>query len=99
MRALLIFALVLAVPLPLLTGCKRPELPSLTGVGKFHDLTQVRKGMSPNEVRRVMGSRYKEIFEEGIQGIDGGNYIWEYAEGRVYFNLDGVTRVMPFDAK
>ena len=78
-------------------GCKRPEMPSLTGVNKLHDMTQIRKGMSPNEVRRVMGSRYKEIYEEGIQGMDGGNYIWEYTEGRVYFNMDGVSRTLPFN--
>jgi hypothetical protein len=78
-----------------LAACNRPQLPSLTGPGKLHDITQIRKGMSPNEVRRVLGSQYKSVFEEGIEGIDGGNFIWEYPEGRVYFNLDGVTRVVP----
>ena len=97
MRTLMI--LMLAAVVPALAGCKRPELPSLTGVNKFHDITQVRKGMSHNEVMRVMGTRYKTIYEEGIQGIDGGNYIWEYAEGRVYFNTEGVVRVLPYQAK
>ena len=46
---------------------------------------------------RIMGSRYKTVYEEGIRGIDGGNYIWEYSEGRVYFGLDGVTRVVPYE--
>jgi len=77
-------------------GCSKPSVPSLTGVNKFHDITRVRKGMSANEVRGVMGTRYKTIYEEGIQGIDGGNYIWEYPEGRVYFGMEGVTRVHSF---
>ena len=93
MRAILILGLSAAL---LGAGCSKPEAPSLIGQGKFHDLAQVRKGMSPNDVMRVMGSHYKTIYEEGIQGMDSGNYIWEYAEGRVYFSLDGVTRVQPF---
>ena len=97
MHTLLLCGLLGAAPLITgVSGCTKPEMPSLTGQGKLHDITQVRKGMSPNEVRRVMGSRYKDILEEGIQGMDGGNYIWEYPEGRVYFSMDGVTRVMPF---
>ena len=96
-RALLVCGALLAAPLiTVASGCAKPELPSLTGQGKLHDITQVRKGMSPNEVRRVMGGRYKDILEEGIQGMDGGNYIWEYPEGRVYFSMDGVTRILPF---
>jgi len=95
MRALLICTLAVVVACPL-SGCKKPDMPSLTGINKFHDITQVRKGMSPNEVRRVMGSGYKEIYEEGLQGMDGGYYIWEYREGRVYFSMDGVVRTMPF---
>ncbi|MCY3023544.1 MAG: hypothetical protein NTW87_31575 [Planctomycetota bacterium] len=71
-------------------------MPSLTGPGKLRDITQVRKGMSANEVRRVMGSNYKTVYEEGIQGMDGGNYIWDYPEGRVYMGMDGVTRVVPY---
>jgi hypothetical protein len=80
----------------LLAGCSRPAMPSLSGPGKLHDITQVRKGMSGNEVRRVMGANYKVVYEEGIQGMDGGNYIWEYAEGRVYFNMEGVTRAQAY---
>lgn len=95
MRLILISTLALASVLGS-TGCSKPEMPSLTGVGKFHDLTQVRKGMSPNEVRRVMGTKYKEVLQEGLQGINGGNYVWEYPEGRVYFGMDGVTRTVPF---
>jgi hypothetical protein len=78
-------------------GCAKPAMPSLTGANMFHDLTQVRKGMSSNEVTRVMGTRYKTIYEEGLQGIDGGNYIWEYQEGRVYFNSQGVSKVVQFE--
>lgn len=95
MRGLLTATLTLA----LLTGgagCSRPSVPSMSGPGKFRDITQVRKGMSANEVRRVMGSNYKNVSEEGIQGLDMGNSTWEYPEGRVYFNLEGVTRVQPF---
>ena len=79
-----------------LAGCTKPKTPTLTGVGMFHDITAVKQGMSANEVRRVMGSNSKTVYEEGILGIDGGNYIWEYAEGRIYFNYQGVTRVQPF---
>ena len=93
MRAILIIGLSAAL---LGAGCSKPDMPSLAGQGKFHDITQVRKNMSPNDVERVMGSRYKLIFEEGIQGMEGGNYIWEYSEGRVYFNMDGVVRVQQF---
>ncbi|MGD0094273.1 MAG: hypothetical protein ABSE73_30565 [Planctomycetota bacterium] len=96
MRMLSCSLLLLSAPLLVVSGCTRPEMPSITGEGKLHDLTQVRKGMSPNEVRRVMGSNYKDIYEEGIQGMDGGNHIWEYPEGRVYFNMDNVTRVLKF---
>lgn len=93
-RALAIMAAVFL--LGSLPSCKKPEMPSLTGPGMLSDLTQVRKGMSPNEVRRIMGSRYKLITEEGIRGIDGGNYAWEYSAGRVYFNYEGVTRVVNY---
>ena len=78
-------------------GCARPKTPSLTGANMFHDINQVRKGMGNNEVLRIMGSRYKTIYEEGIRGIDGGNYIWEYAEGRVYFGINGVTKVVAYE--
>ena len=77
-------------------GCKKPSVPSLTGPGMLQDITQVKKGMGPNEVRRIMGSRYQVVYEEGIQGIDGGNYAWEYSSGKVYFNYDGVTRVVNY---
>jgi hypothetical protein len=79
-----------------LSACRKPEMPSLSGPGMLNDITAVKRGMSPNEVRRVMGSKYKLIQEEGIRGIDGGNYAWEYAAGRVYFGLDGVTRVVNY---
>ena len=90
-------SLVIVAMLLGLSACKRPPMPSMTGINKFQDITQVRKGMSPNEVTRIMGGRYKTIYEEGILGIDGGNYIWEYPAGRVYFSLDGVTRVIPIE--
>ncbi|MFH0938457.1 MAG: hypothetical protein V1899_04145 [Planctomycetota bacterium] len=77
-------------------GCSRPNMPSLTGPGLLHDFSQIRKGMSSNEVCRIMGSKYQVIYEEGLQGMDGGNYIWEYPDGRVYFNMDGVVRVQPY---
>jgi len=95
-RAFMLTLAVLTVALSAvpLAGCGKPAMPSLTGVGKFRDITQVRKGMSPNEVRRVMGSNFKTVYEEGIQGMDGGNYIWDYTEGRVYFSMEGVTRVV-----
>lgn len=86
-------AVVLMGSLP---ACKKPDLPSLNGPGMLNDISQVRKGMSPNEVRRIMGSRYKLITEEGIRGIDGGNYAWEYSAGRVYFNYEGVTRIVNY---
>jgi len=85
--------LAIVVAAGTLQGCSKPGRPSLTGPGKFQDITQVRKGMSNNEVERIMGKNYKLIYEEGIQGMDGGNYIWEYSSGRVYFGTDGVTRV------
>jgi hypothetical protein len=92
-----IVALLLsAVLLGAFSGCRKPEVPTLTGPGMLMDISQVKQGMSPNEVRRIMGSRYKLITEEGIQGIDGGNYAWEYSQGRVYFNYEGVTRVVNF---
>ncbi|HLX60115.1 MAG TPA: hypothetical protein VKX17_02420 [Planctomycetota bacterium] len=74
-------------------GCSRPAMPSLVGTNMFHDLSQVRKGMSPNEVRKVMGSNYENKMEEGIHGMDGGYYTWVYPEGKVFFNYDGVTGV------
>jgi hypothetical protein len=80
-----------------LSGCSRPAVPSLTGQGKLQDMSQIKKGMSPNEVQRIMGPKYKLVYEEGIQGMDGGNYIWEYPAGRVYFNMEGVTRVQSYD--
>ena len=67
----------------------------MTGVGKFHDITQIRKGMSQNEVQRIMGPNYKSQWEEGIRGADGGNSTWVYPEGKIYFNYDGVTSVEP----
>ena len=70
-------------------------MPSVPGLGKFRDITKVHKGMGPNEVRSIMGSNPETVFEEGLQGIDAGNYIWVYPEGRVYFNLSGVVRVAP----
>jgi hypothetical protein len=59
----------------------------------FHDITQIRKGMSPNEVRNIMGIGYKSVYEEGIRGMDGGNYTWIYPEGKIYFGLNGVSSV------
>lgn len=84
--ALLLFTLILS-------GCSKPNVPSLTGSGMFHDIGQVRKNMSPNEVRRVMGTGYKTQMDEGIRGMDGGNYTWVYPEGKVFFGYDGVTGI------
>ena len=78
-----------------MVGCARPNAPTLTGQGMFHDITQVKKGMGQSDVLRVMGSHYTAVFEEGLQGMDMGIYAWDYPEGRVYFNTDGVTRVVP----
>jgi hypothetical protein len=94
-RKILAATLALSVMLGTVAGCSRPSLPTTTGPGKFRDITQVRKGMSANEVERVMGKNYKSVYEEGILGADGGNYTWEYPEGRVYFSIDGVVRVIP----
>ena len=75
------------------SACSKPAVPSLVGSGMFHDIGQIRKGMSPSEVRRIMGPNYKNVYEEGIHGMDGGYYTWVYPEGKVYFNYDGVTSV------
>ncbi len=91
----LLLAAALVAPL----GCRKPEMPglsSLSGPGRLKDITEVRRGMSPNEVRRVMGNNYKTIYEEGMQGMDMGIYIWEYPEGRVYFNTNGAFKAVPF---
>ena len=90
---------VMAVALVGPLGCRKPEMPdlsSITGPGRLKDITQVRRGMSPNEVRWVMGTNYKTIYEEGLQGMDMGIYIWEYPEGRVYFNTNGAFKAVPF---
>lgn len=97
MRANAMLILALGLSVGMLSGCSKPNMPSLTGANMFHDLGQVRVGMSNNEVMRIMGAKYKSIFEEGIRGMDGGNYIWEYPEGRVYFGVNGVTKVLPFE--
>ncbi|MCZ7646788.1 MAG: DUF1636 domain-containing protein [Planctomycetota bacterium] len=93
---LLCCAALLGAPAFTLSACKRPGVPSLSGPGKLHDITQVRRGMSPNEVRRIMGSDYKLIMEEGMQGMDMGIYAWEYPEGRIYFNTEGAFKAEPF---
>jgi len=74
-------------------GCRKPKI---YGPGRFHDLTEIRTGMSPNEVQRIMGGKYKTIWEEGLHGADMGHYIWEYEEGRIFFNTHGVYKVVPF---
>lgn len=76
-----------------LSGCKRPRIPKLTGEGRFHDLTQLRRGMTPNEVRRIMGSKYKSHMDEGLKGRDMGIWYWQYPEGKVYFDYQGVFKV------
>ena len=80
-----------------LSGCTRPATPTptLTGIGMFHDITTIKKGMGANEVLRIMGSKYTPVYEEGLQGMDMGVYAWDYAEGRVYFDFNGVIRVVP----
>lgn len=75
------------------TGCSRPQI---FGEGRFHDFSKVKIGMTELQVRGIMGSHYKLIWEEGMQGSDMGIFAWEYAEGRVYFNLNGVMKVVPF---
>ncbi|MCW8130675.1 MAG: hypothetical protein KIS92_10020 [Planctomycetota bacterium] len=88
-----VFSLALsgAVLLPA-AGCGKPRL---YGEGRFHDISKVEKGMDPTEVRRIMGSSYKLVMEEGLGGMDMGIYIWEYPEGRVYFSPNGVQKVVP----
>ena len=44
-----------------------------------------------------MGGGHKNVMEEGIRGMDGGNYTWVYPEGKVHFNYDGVTSVEPLN--
>ena len=88
----LVFVGLLAAAVP---GCSRPNMPTLTGPGLFHDITQVKKGMAGSDVQRIMGSKYTLVAEEGLQGMDMGIYAWDYPEGRIYFNTDGVTRVVP----
>ena len=62
----------------------------------FHDIDQMpQKACRPDEVRNLMGSNYKNVMEEGIRGMDGGNYTWVYPEAKIYFNYDGVTHVEP----
>lgn len=98
LRTLFLAALTLAIgaaPL-LLSACQKPTMPSIYGPGKLHDFTQIRTGMSPNEVERIMGSKYKTIWEDGLVGVNMGKYIWEFEEGRVYFNTEGVYKVVPF---
>ena len=92
MRQLHTLALV-ATLLGAAAGCARPDMPSMTGPNMFHDIAQVRKGMGNNDVLRIMGSKYTPVYEEGLQGMDSGIYAWDYPEGRVYFNMDGVLRV------
>jgi hypothetical protein len=77
------------------TGCKKPTTADLYGEGRFKDVTQIKVGMSQYDVERVMGSNHQTVWEEGIAGMDGGNTIWEYPEARVYFNTDGVFKVVP----
>ena len=93
-RPLFAFMLVICVAL---SGCAKPQIPSITGAGAFHDIGQCRKGMSANEVRGIMGGGHKNVMEEGIRGMDGGNYTWVYPEGKVHFNYDGVTSVEPIN--
>lgn len=83
-------ALGAAVAMPA-SGCGKPRV---YGQGRFHDISKVEKGMDPTEVSRIMGSSYKLIMEEGLDGMDMGIYIWEFPEGRVYFNPNGVIKVI-----
>jgi hypothetical protein len=92
---LVVLALVGSTGTLSLTGCAA-KAPSLYGPGRFHDITEIRRGMSQNEVVRVMGKNYKSIDVEGLQGIDMGITTWEYPEGRVYFNTEGVFKVEPY---
>ena len=78
-----------------LTGCAA-KVPSLYGPGRFHDITEIKRGMSQNEVERVMGKNYKSVDVEGLQGIDMGITTWEYPEGRISFNTEGVFKVEPY---
>lgn len=96
LRSFCLTALLLASCGAVLLTAPACQKPKVYGPGRFHDLTQIRTGMSPNEVLRIMGSRYKTIWEEGMAGADMGRYIWEYEEGRVYFDTNGVYKVVPF---
>ena len=95
MRRILSVVSLVALLSGAVAGCARPDVPSLTGPNMFHDISQVRKGMGNNDVLRIMGSHYTPIYEEGLQGMDSGIYAWEYSEGRVYFNTNGVMKVVP----
>jgi hypothetical protein len=72
-------------------GCSATRM---TGVGRFHDISKVKKGMDQNDVAAIMGGNYKLVMEEGLEGMDMGIYIWDYPEGRVYFNSSGVMKVL-----
>jgi len=78
-----------------MAGCRTPKVADMYGEGRFHDITQIRVGASFADVERIMGSNYKVVWEEGLQGIDGGNTVWDYPEGRVYFGTNGVFKVVP----
>lgn len=87
----LLGVLAIAVVLPA-AGCSGARL---TGVGRFHDISKVKKGMDQNDVVAIMGGNYKLVMEEGLEGMDMGIFIWDYPEGRIYFNPNGVIKVMP----
>jgi len=72
-------------------GCSSARV---TGKGRIRDISKIERGMDPNQVRNIMGANYKLIMEEGLDGMDMGIYIWEYPEGRVHFNQEGVLKVV-----
>ena len=79
---------ILALP-----GCAKPNL---YGPGRFHDITKVKAGMTESEVMNIMGTDYKSIWEDGLRGMDMGIHIWQYREGRVHFDQNGVVKVEPY---
>ena len=78
------------------SGCAGVHAPNMYGPGKLHDITEIRRNMSPNEVLGIMGKDYKTMDQEGLNGLDMGISVWEYPEGKIYFNTDGVFKVEPY---
>jgi hypothetical protein len=76
-------------------GCGACSTASLYGEGRVFDVTRIREGMNKSDVIFVMGTNYKDVTPKGLQGEDMGITVWEYPDGRVYFQLDAVYKVVP----